>query len=64
MTQDKIQMDNVRTELADPRLPLERDDIDTLELEVSIYQTSASEATAMVNDFAIRSEIIMKANFE
>ena len=33
---------------------LERTDMDTLEMEVGIYQTSESEATAVVDDFSIQ----------
>jgi Leucine-rich repeat (LRR) protein len=44
--------------------PLDRPDINTLELEVGIYQTSEAQATAVVDDFSVRSERIFHSSFE
>ena len=44
--------------------PLEREDMDTLEMEVGIYQTSGMQATAVVDDFSIESEKIDLSGFE
>jgi len=38
--------------------------MDTLELEVGIYQTTVLEATAVVDDFSIISEKIHLSSFE
>jgi hypothetical protein len=44
--------------------PLQRTDITTEELEVGIYQTSSALSTAIVDDFSIISETMLKASFE
>lgn len=38
--------------------------MDTLELKVCLYQTSESQATAIVNDFSIKTEKIHDSGFE
>jgi hypothetical protein len=44
--------------------PLNREDLDTLELEVGIYQTSEAQATAVIDDFSIQSEKHHVSGFE
>ena len=58
----RVGLDPIWIELEDS--PLERADMNSLEMEVGIYQTSESQATAVINDFSIRSEKIHRSGFE
>lgn len=44
--------------------PLVREDIDTLEVEVGIYQTSSTESIALIEAFEVRSERIFMSGYE
>ena len=44
--------------------PMAREDIDSYEIEVGIYQASDGEAMAQIDSLTIRSERLFKSGFE